>query len=62
MFSVAPANEIAVAYFLNIGFFVFAFGCFEFFLRSATSRVRMFDEASAKAGLLLLPPRVGFPR
>src|SRR5713101_7048489 len=39
IFQIYPANEIVDVHLLNIVFFIFAWACFEFFLRSATSRV-----------------------
>ena len=34
-FNISPANEIVAGHLLNLPFFIFAFGCFEFLLRSA---------------------------
>jgi hypothetical protein len=56
IFPVSAANEIPEAHLVNIGFFIFAFVCFEFFLQRAASRVRMFQRASAKPGVLVFPP------
>src|SRR5436190_17389684 len=44
-FHISPEHEIAAAHLLNIAFFVFAFACFEFFLRAATRRL---DSASGQ--------------
>ena len=35
MFQISPGNEIAAGHLLNIGFFIFSFVCFEFFLVAA---------------------------
>jgi hypothetical protein len=57
IFPVSAANEIPEAHLVNIGFFIFAFVCFEFFLQRAASRVRMFQRASAKPGVLVFRKR-----
>jgi hypothetical protein len=56
VFPVSAANEITAAHVLNLGVFIFAFGCFEFFLRIAISRVRAVQTTSARPGVLALPP------
>jgi hypothetical protein len=69
VFPLSAANEIADVHMLNIGFFIFAGACFEFFLRSVTSRVRADQLAkpgaakpgaakpgAAKPGALTVPP------
>jgi hypothetical protein len=56
LFPVSAANEIAAAHFLNIGVFVFAFVCFEFFLRNLTRSLRAVQAASSKPGVLALAP------
>ena len=56
IFPVSAANEISAAHLLNVGIFIFAFACFEFFLRSATSRVRVVQAASAQPGVPALLP------
>src|SRR6266481_598741 len=55
VFPVSAANEITAAHVLNLGVFIFAFGCFEFFLRSAISRVRAVQTTSARPGVLPTP-------
>jgi len=52
---ISAANEIAVAHLLNVGFFIFAFACFEFFLRSATNRFREVPKDRGKRGIPPLP-------
>jgi hypothetical protein len=39
VFSISPANEIPTGHFLDIGFFLFAFICFEWLLRVVTRQI-----------------------
>ena len=57
VFPFSPANEIAAAHLLNLGFFLFAFACFEFFLHSATAAVKATQPTPAESRVLaFLPP------
>jgi hypothetical protein len=55
IFLVPARNEIAAAHVLNIGFFIFAFVCFDFFLFSATNHLK--KKRPAEPGGLVLAPR-----
>lgn len=55
IFAFSPAHEIADAHWLNLGFFVFAFVGFEFFLRSALDRAAAAQKASVNSVAPLLP-------
>ena len=54
LFRIAPAEEIAAAHIFNIALFVFAFACFEFFLRSIAAQTSA--DAEPDRRLLPLPP------
>src|SRR5713226_6355415 len=60
IFPLSAANEIADVHLFNIGFFIFAWACFEFFLSSAIGRDRDRERpgqmASAKPGALDVLP------
>jgi hypothetical protein len=56
IFPLSPANEIAGSHALNIGFFIFAWACFDFFLRSATRRVRADKAATPEPGARAVLP------
>jgi hypothetical protein len=47
-FQVSPSNEIVAGHLLNIGFFIFSFVCFEFFLVGAIRELEAFATPSAK--------------
>ncbi len=45
IFNISPGNEIAASHLLGVGFFIFAFGCFEFFLVGAARKLEVPDQA-----------------
>jgi len=56
LFGISPANEIVDGHLLNIAFFLFAFICFEFFLRTAVTKFTIREEVSPPdGGLAPLP-------
>jgi hypothetical protein len=55
IFPISATNEIAVAHLLSIGFFIFAFACFEFFLQNATSRFRAVPKDPGYRGVVPIP-------
>lgn len=48
VFSISPGNEIPAGHLLNVIFFIFAFACFEFFLRGLASNLEAVDEISGE--------------
>src|SRR6266567_6253747 len=57
IFQISPTNEIVDVHLLNVGFFIFAWACFEFFLRSATSKASADQLESAKPGVMHVLPQ-----
>ncbi len=56
-FQVSPSNEIAAGHLLNIGLFIFAFLCFEFFLVGAIRELEAFEGPSTNG-----PPTISLPK
>jgi hypothetical protein len=52
VFSVRAPNEIVAAHFMNLGFFLFAFLCFEFLLRNMFQELAVRDEVEVSEGAL----------
>jgi len=50
-FNISAANEIVGGHLLNLVFFLFAFACFEFFLRIAVKQVQFRNEITERDGL-----------
>jgi hypothetical protein len=56
VFNISPQHEIVAGHLLNIAFFLFAFACFEFFLRRAIQKVVTRENSAAQAGPLAYLP------
>jgi len=56
VFNISPQHEIVAGHLLNIVFFLFAFACFEFFLRRAIQKLVTRENAAAQAGSLAYLP------
>ena len=55
LFSISAANEIVAAHWMNLGFFLFAFLCFEFLLAAMFSKTAVGNESRAGANASSLP-------
>ena len=56
VFNISPQHEIVAGHLLNIVFFLFAFACFEFFLRRAIQKVVTRENTAAPSGPLAYLP------
>src|SRR6266568_9284575 len=56
IFNISPQHEIVARHLLNIVFFLFAFACFEFFLRRAIQKVVTGENSAAQSGPLAYLP------
>src|SRR6266700_3920021 len=56
VFNISPQHEIVAGHLLNIAFFLFAFACFEFFLRRAIQKLVTPENTAAQAGPLAYLP------